>query len=235
MAMMKMLRSIFSLILVLQVSLLSAQKAEWNGISVGADLSRFVVPFVDSTRYGWEFTGDYEVIKDLFLAAEIGSETTNLKTSTYDYSSSGGYTRIGVDYNYMKQIDKDSKDKMFIGLRYGFTTFYHEANNITINDDTWGDLNGVSIPGSWIFANWVEVGTGMRARLFNNFYLGWSARMRIKLGATNDELLYPYTIPGYGKTWSSTAIGINYSIYYKIPLYKKKSKIKEGVVQPSGK
>lgn len=219
----KMSRSIFSLILLLQVTLLNAQKAEWNGITVGADLSRFVVPFVDSTRYCWEFSGDYEIIKDLFLAAEIGSETANLKTSAYDYNSSGGYTRLGVDYNYMKHIDKDSKDKMFIGLRYGFTTFNHSASNITISDSLWGDYYVDKIPSKWLAANWIEVTTGMRARLFNNFYLGWSARLKVKLGVTSDEKLYPYIIPGYGKPWNSTWIGFNYSIYYKIPLYKKKS------------
>jgi hypothetical protein len=218
-----MLKSIFSLLLVLQVTLLNAQKTEWNGISVGADLSRFVVPFIDSTRYCWEFSGDYEIIKDLFLVAEIGSETSNIKTGSYDYFSAGGYTRLGVDYNYMKHIAADSKDKMFVGLRYGFTTFYHEANNIWIKDAVWGNYSGGSIPANWLAANWLEVTTGMRARLFNNFYLGWSARLRIKAGVTADATLYPYSIPGYGKPWNNTWIGFNYSLYYKIPLYKKKS------------
>jgi hypothetical protein len=227
MVMKKMSKYIFSLILVLQALLLSAQKPEWNGISVGVDLSRFVVPFVDSTRYGWQFSGDYEIIKDVFLVADIGSETANLKTSTYNYHSTGGYTRLGADYNYMKHIDPESKDKMLVGLRYGFTTFYHEANNITIHDKTWGDLTGVTIPGSWLAANWVEVATGMRARLFNNFYLGWSASLRIKLGVTTDTKLFPYIVPGYGKPWTSTWIGFNYSLYYKIPIYKKKTVIKE--------
>jgi hypothetical protein len=227
MVMKKMSRYIFSLILLFQAVLLNAQKAEWNGISLGADLSRFIVPFVDTTRYCWEFSGDYEIIKDLYLVAEIGSETTNLKTANYNYNSSGGYTRIGVDYNYMKHVDKDSKDLMLVGLRYGFTTFNQKASNITIEDPLWGNLSGVNIPANWLTAHWFELATGMRARLFNNFYLGWSARLRIKLGSTNDETLSPYSIPGYGKPWSNTSIGINYSLFYKIPLYKKKSVVPE--------
>jgi hypothetical protein len=223
MAMKKMSKYIFSLFLVLQVTLLRAQKAEWNGISVGTDLSRIVLPFIDTVCFGWEFSGDYEILKDLFLVAEIGSETINLKMPDYDYTSAGGYTRIGVDYNYMKHIDKESKDKMFVGLRYGFTTFYHEANNILISDAVWGDLTGGSIPASWLAANWFEIATGMRAHLFNNFYLGWSARMRIKIGVTTDPILFPYSVPGYGKPWNSTWIGFNYSLYYKIPIYKKKA------------
>ena len=223
MAMKKMSKYIFSLILILNVSLLSAQKAEWNGISLGVDLTRFAVPFIDTTRYCWQFSGDYEIVKDIFLVAELGSETCDLKTSNYNYHSTGGYTRLGADYNIMKHLDPESKDKMFVGLRYGFTTFYHEANNVIVPGNQWGELNAGDIKGSWIAANWAEVAGGMRARMFNNFYLGWSARVRIKIGETKDLRLYPYSIPGYGKPWNSTWIGFNYSLYYKIPLYKKKS------------
>lgn len=219
----RILRSIISLTLLLSCIATKAQKQEWQGISVGADLSRFVVPFIDSTRYGWEFLGDYEILKDLFVATEIGSQSTNLNTSTYNYSSSGVYTRLGVDYNFMKHVDEKSTGKLFIGLRYGFTTFYHEANNITVIDDNWGNYTGGTINRKWLVANWLEVGLGMRARLINNFYLGWSARVRMKIGVTKDQRMSPYYVPGYGQPWNSTWIGFNYSLYYKIPIYKKKS------------
>jgi hypothetical protein len=222
MVMRKISKYIFSLLILFSWLGLKAQKQEWNGLLIGADLSRFVVPFIDTTRYGWEFSGSYEIINDLFLVAEIGSETTNLKTSLYDYKSAGVYTRLGVDYNFMKHIDKESSDKMLVGLRYGFTTFYHQADNIQIKDDLWGDFSGGRIDRNWLAANWIEVTTGMRARLFNNFYLGWTVQMRVKLGVSNDPLMLPYTIPGYGRPWNNTCVGFNYSLYYKIPIYKKK-------------
>lgn len=235
MAMKKMSKYIFSLLLLFPAISLFAQKAEWNGISVGTDLSRFVVPFIDSTRYGWEFSGDYEIIKNLFLVAEIGSGTTNLNTSKYNYSLTGGYTRLGVDYNYMKNIDPTSKDQMLIGLRYGFTRFKHQATNITITDDVWGDFTGGKIGPNWLTASWFEVSTGMRARLFNNFYLGWSLRMRVRVGMTNDTKMFPYSIPGYGRAWNGTWLGINYSLYYKIPVYKKKKTPTESLPVENGK
>jgi len=222
MAMKRILRYIINLTLLFTSIGVKAQKQEWQGISVGADLSRFVVPFIDSTRYGWEFSGDYEILKDLFIAAEIGSESTHLTNSNYDYSSSGGYTRLGADYNFMKHLDEKSTDKLFVGLRYGFTTFYHEADNISITDDNWGNYTGGKIEKNWLAANWLEIGLGMRAKLINNFYLGWSARVRVKIGVTKDTVMAPYSIPGYGQPWNNTWMGINYSLYYKIPIYKKK-------------
>jgi hypothetical protein len=227
MALRKMSRYIFSLLILFSVLGLKAQKQEWNGIMAGADLSRLVVPLIDTTRFGWEFSGDYEIDNDLFITAEIGSETTNFNDPLYHYKSAGGYTRLGVDYNYMKHVDPESTDKMLIGLRYGFSTFYQKADNIQIKDNLWGNYSGGKIASNWLTANWIEVVTGMRARLFNNFYLGWSVRMRIKLGVSNDPYLFPYSIPGYGKPWKNTSMGFNYSLYYKIPVYKRKIKVAE--------
>jgi len=224
MATMKISKYTSSLLLLLFSLGLHAQKPEWAGLKIGADLSRLAIPFIDTTRYGWEITGDYEVINDLFLAAEFGSETTKLDKALYTYKSAGGYTRIGIDYNFMKHVDPESTDKMLVGLRYGFTTFYQKADNITITDEWWGNYSGGKIEKNWLAANWVEIVTGMNTQLFNNFYLGWSVRMRIKLGVTNDPLMEPYSIPGYGKAWNNTSVGINYTLSYKIPIYKKRLK-----------
>lgn len=220
----KTLRSIFSLLLLFASMGVLAQETEWKGISVGADLSRFVVPFIDSTRYGWEVSADYEIIKDLFGVVEIGSQATNFQTSGYRYKGGGGYTRIGADYNYMKHLDPESTDQLLIGLRYGFTTFFHEADQINISDAYWGNLTGASVDRKWLSDNWFEIATGMRARLFNNFYLAWSVRFKVNIWQQKDNQMQPYHIPGFGRGWNNSAIGINYSLYYKIPIYKKKMK-----------
>lgn len=223
MATSKTLRSIFSLILLSATITTLAQTTEWKGLSVGTDLSRFVVPFIDSTRYGWEVSGDYEIIKDVFGVVEIGSQTTRFQAPQYSYNSAGAYTRLGVDYNYMKHLDPESTDQLLIGLRYGFTTFSHKASQITIHDEYWGDFTNGSIPNHFLSDNWLEVATGMRAQLFNNFYLAWSVRFRVNLWQQKDDQLQPYYIPGFGRAWNNSWLGLNYSIYYRIPIYKKKA------------
>ena len=224
MATKKTLGYIFSLLFLAGSVTAFAQESEWNGISVGADLSRFVMPFIDSTRYGWEVSADYELLKDMFTSVEIGSQTTRFQKSGYSYYGSGGYTRIGVDYNYMKHLDSESTDQLLIGLRYGFTTFFHEADHINIPDSYWGDLTDASVSRKWLSDNWFEVATGMRARIINNFYLAWSVRFKVNIWQQKDEQMQPYHIPGFGRGWNNSAIGFNYSLYYKIPIYKKKTK-----------
>ncbi|MDA3929136.1 MAG: DUF6048 family protein [Prolixibacteraceae bacterium] len=220
---MKTLRYIFSLLLLLISMHSFSQKHEWKGINVGADLSRFIVPIIDSTRYGWEVSGDIEILKDLFAVVEIGSQSTKLNLPDYSYSANGAYTRLGVDYNYMEHLDPDSPDKLFIGLRYGFTTFAHEAKNITISDDIWGEINNGVIDSKVLTSNWMEVTTGMRANLFNNFYLSWSVRFRINIWQQPDLQMQPYHIPGYGRAWNNSGVGFNYTLSYKIPIIKKRT------------
>lgn len=217
---------IFSLLFFVSGVFAQEEKPETREISLGVDLSRFALPLLDSTRLGWEMSADFELLKDVFVAGEVGYQNTNLKRENYDYSGNGYYVRLGVDYNFMKHVDSTSTDQMLVGLRYGFTTFNHMAENVIVDDIFYGRYQGGTIPKSWLAANWLEVDAGMRVELFSNFYLGWTLRIKTKLWCSKDQHLEPYYIPGFGRNYSNTNIGINYSLYYCLPI-KKKSKIVE--------
>lgn len=219
----------------LLLATLQAGAQQWKGLSVGADLSRFLVPVIDSTRYGWEVSGDFELLKDMFVVAEIGSQNTAFKHPNYQYQAGGAYTRLGVDYNYMKHLDPISTDQLLVGLRYGFTTFWHQADQIIVNDPVWGNFTGGSLDRKWLGANWLEITTGMRAELLRNLYLGWSVRFRINIWQQPDASMQPYHVPGYGRAWNNSAVGFNYSLYYKIPIIKKKDPAKKTDKPESGK
>ena len=221
-----MLKYHFSSLLLLLAIFANAQKQEWQGLNLGTDLSRFALPLTDTTRIGWEFSGDYEIIPDMFGVAEVGSQFTRFNAQNYDYRSDGVYTRIGVDYNFMKHVDELSTDYILIGLRYGFTTFAHQADNIRIESDLWSDYTNGSVPNNWLSAQWMEIALGMKARLFNNFYLGWSLRMRMKIWAQNDPIMEPYYIPGYGRANRNSNVGLSYTLSYKIPVKKKQTEKK---------
>lgn len=214
---------IFSMLFLLPGIYAQVEKPETREISLGVDLSRFLLPVVDSTRLGWEVSGDFELLKDMFVAAEFGYQNTKLERESYNYSGNGYYTRLGVDYNFMHHVDSTSTDQMLVGVRYGFTTFNHMADNIVVQDPYYGSLQGGSIPKNWLAANWLEVDLGMRVELLCNFYLGWSVRIKTRLWSTKDSNLEPYYIPGFGRNYSNTNIGFNYSLYYCLPI-KKKSK-----------
>lgn len=221
----KTLKYIFSILLITNSTVLLSQTREWHAITLGTDISRFIVPIVDDTRYGWEISGSYEVMTDLFAKAEFGTQTTRFEDAYYHYNANGLYTRLGVDYNYMKHIDAGSSDKLFIGAMYGFTTYFHEADNITLNSSLWGNVENFSLDRQWLAANWLEISTGMQAHLIHNFYLGWSVRFRINIWQQPDANMQAYHIPGYGRAWSNSWVGFNYSIYYRIPFLRKRNNV----------
>lgn len=198
-----------------------AFKPEIRSINLGTDLTRFALPILDTTRMGWEVSGDFELLKDMFVGAEVGFQTTKVEKTNYTYSGNGYYTRIGVDYNFMKHVDEKSLDKMLIGLHYGFTTFNHQAENVRVPSTYFGDFTGGTIENNWLSANWLEVALGMRTELLANFYLGWSLRIRMKVWAENDPNMQPYYIPGFGRAYGNNAFGFNYSLFYQIPIKKK--------------
>lgn len=204
-----------------EASKFEAPKPEIRSINLGTDLTRFALPILDTTRIGWEVSGDFELLKDMFVGAEFGFQNTKVEKTNYTYSGNGYYTRIGVDYNFMKHVDEKSLDKMLIGLHYGFTTFNHQAENVRVPSTYYGDFTGGAIEKNWLSANWLEVALGMRAELLANFYLGWSLRIRMKVWGENDPNLQPYYIPGFGRAYGNNAFGFNYSLFYQIPIKKK--------------
>jgi hypothetical protein len=72
-------------------------------------------------------------------------------------------------------------------------------------------------------ASWIEVVAGVKAKVINNVYLGFSLRLNKLISndkPTNFDNLY---IPGFNRTYDGDfGVGVNYTITYFIPIYKKK-------------
>ena len=92
-----------------------------KGIRLGTDITR---PFQDlwtkGNRYGSEFSVDMELWPNLFPVFESGIDIMKIQTDYMDYRSSGSYSRIGMDYNFLQAENKNDKNIFFVGLRYGF-------------------------------------------------------------------------------------------------------------------
>jgi len=210
---------------VLVISLINftlySQTYRIKGLRLGVDISRFSLYYFDPARVAYEFSADYEVKRDLYLTCEYGKQTVNLGKDIYKYHSDGNYIRIGVDRNFIKSEKPDEYEMAFIGIRYGYAKLNHLAGNIVTPEQYWGKTSGYFIPASNYTAHWAEITAGIRAELFNNFFIGWSLRARLLLAHTKDQNMDPYNIPGYGSGSKKAVIGFNFSVYYRIPFYKK--------------
>ena len=191
-----------------------------RGISLGLDLSRFIVTALEPVHNNFELSLGFTVTENIQLQAEGGYLNVDFSDTTYTYKQSGSYYRFGAEYNLLKR-QPGEQDQIYVGLMYGYSPYSHEAENITISDGYWGMGEG-SLPLTRNTAHWIEIKGGLRVELWRNLFVGYALRLRIFLAGKTDPKLDPYLIPGYGKAGKTSTIGMSYSIFYRIPLGDKK-------------
>jgi hypothetical protein len=218
---------LISLILVLAMSgALYAQEVSEKdtlrtyGPRLGIDLARFFYLLADPVQTGAEVSADFEVYRNVYPVFELGFNSMSDSQDLFDYSSSGAYGRAGIDYNVLSLKDRSAHHSISFGFRYGMSVFSHQVEDVIIPEEYWGDYQLEAYENN-LTGHWIELVGGMKAEVFSNFFLGWSVRYKILLNPEMDPIMVPEMIPGYGSGGEDRVFGITYSVYYKIPLFKK--------------
>ena len=215
-------------------------KSQTYGIRFGIDLSRLLITALDDSYEGIELVGDMRFRDKWYLAAELGNESRNVLEALenfedrnvitiYDFTSSGSYLKLGVDYNTYENWF-GMNNTIFMGARYAFSTFKKDLNryNLFNSNRYWnpdGFLPGQDFPRelSGLNASWLEVLFGVKAELFANIYLGASVRLGLLVSRKESDVIPHIWIPGFNRVTenSSFGVGFNYSISYLLPIYRK--------------
>ncbi|MCF8335699.1 MAG: DUF6048 family protein [Bacteroidales bacterium] len=195
------------------------QKKRIKGLRLGVDVSGFPVQYFVPARQNIGITADFEINPGLYTVAEAGRLETDRKEETHHYISNGYYGKIGFDYDFLKPQPNTRYDMLFGGFRFGGSSFNHQADDIIISDDYWGEYTE-RIPPNTIKAFWAEAVAGIKTEVFKHFFMGWSVRGQLMLYRQKDAGMQPWLIPGYGKAESNTSIFITYTLSYRIPLLR---------------
>ena len=195
------------------------------GIRIGIDLSNPARSFFDNNRKSLELIADYRINKKIYAAIELGFLDKNTIEDYIDFSTNGQYFKIGANYNlYENWLDMDNE--VFIGLRYGFSTFKQTLNSYTIYSDV--VLPGVSNNNfnkeyKGLNANWGELVFGIKVETLKNVFLGASFSFKKIISTKEPDNFKNLYIPGFNRVFlNNGGIGFNYTISYRLPLYKKK-------------
>lgn len=216
-----------------------AVKTDRYGLRVGIDLFRFTRAFYNKGYKGLELVGDYRLTKKYFLAAELGNENKTTDDVRLNFTTKGSYLKVGFDYNaYENWLDMENV--ISIGMRYGFSSFSQELNSFKIYNSNPYFGEKPFYPStekySGLSASWIEVVAGIKAKVFNNVFMGFSLRLNqlvTNKKPNNFDNLY---IPGFNKTYNgSFGVGFNYTVSYFLPIYKKKVKLAAVVKKASPK
>ena len=209
-----------------QTDTIAVVKTNRYGLRVGVDLFKLTRALYDKDYKGIEFVGDYRLTKKYFLAAEIGNENKTTDDDRLNFTTKGSYIKAGFDYNgYENWLDMENI--ISIGLRYGFSSFNQQLNSYKIyNSSPYFDevpqiASGEKYNG--LTASWVEVVAGVKAKVFNNVFVGFSLRLNTLITNKKPGNFDNLYIPGFNRTYDgSFGVGFNYTVSYFIPIYKKK-------------
>ena len=214
-------KAVFLLFALASLGQVSAQDTlRTYGPRFGIDLARIIYIFADPSQVGAEASVDFEVYKNLYPVFEAGYNSMDDSQELFDYSASGPYGRIGVDYNVLPAKNRSLHNSITFGFRYGISVFKHRSENILIPGEYWGDYD----PGPYennLTGHWVEMVMGVKAELTPNFFMGWAVRYKFLLNPGMDPLMTPELIPGYGLGGESGVFGFSYSLFYMIPILRK--------------
>lgn len=216
----KILKYIFSCLYFINIACFAQSSNERiTRIQFGIDLAEFAWKIFESEKLGVELTADLDLKQNLFPVIETGWNTVKFKKDFFNYNLSGYFMRVGFNYNLLEYESSNDRDILYCGIRYAVSFYNHEVNEIQITDNYWGNHIG-DIPQISYYGHWIEFVGGVRTEILKNVFLGWSLRLRFLVGSNFDKNLVPYIIPGFGRKSNTTSFGINYSVFYSLPIKK---------------
>lgn len=184
------------------------------GASLSGDLAGLVMAL--ATSYGqFEAAARLNFKERYFPTFEMGwglSDKTDDVTRQH-FKTNAPYFRIGCDYNVAN--DKLSGNRIFVGLRYAFTTFSYDLEGPAMNDPVWGSSLSYNFKGLNSRAQWGEVVFGLEAKIWKIFHLGWSFRYRKRFSQKATPAGQAWYIPGYGKN-DGSAWGGTFNLIFDI-------------------
>lgn len=195
------------------------------GIKIGLDVSKQIRMLTEPSYKGFVITGDYRLLEKLFLAGEFGYEKKKVTNEILDFDTKGSFLKLGINYNVYKN-KKGMNNEIYVGFRYGYSEFEHKLSSYTIHNlDNYWNQNSVNrnLDFKNLNSSWLEFVLGFNAEVFKNTYMGLGLRLNRLLSQKNPKNFSSLYIPGFNKVLEDNnfGVGISYSVFYQIPIYKK--------------
>lgn len=131
------------------------------------------------------------------VEAGFGKATHDDEVTRVYYSTSAPYFKIGIDKNMLK--DKHGPNRLYVGLRYGFTSYKVDIARPDFVDPYWKWDAGYGIKDAACKYHWAEIVVGVDAKIFGPLHLGWSVRYKQRLAHSEDAPLdKTWYVPGFG-------------------------------------
>jgi hypothetical protein len=205
----------------------SLQKREKKPYTIrfGIDLSKPIMAQLNKDFFGLELVGDIRLFSELYGAIELGNERKTQQSERINFTTSGSYLKFGFDYNMYKNW-KGMNNAIYLGMRLCNSFHNQEVNEYQPYqlDHYWNTeiiKQGPEIrEQDALQARWLEIIAGIKVKMFNNIYMGFSFRLNRLMNDTLPDNFDNLHIPGFNKKTDENVwgAGFNYTITYAIPV-----------------
>jgi len=195
------------------------------GLRAGVDLASLIRTAIDDEYTGFQIMADYRLTDRWYVAGELGNETLDRETNQVDFDTNGSFIKAGADYNFYRNwLDMDNM--IYVGFRAGASTFSQTLTRFDFFEETGGfpsESQFVNREFNDLTAFWGEIQAGLKVEVLNNLYMTLNVQLKVLASEDVPENFDNLYIPGFGRTYDTTEIGVGYSygITYRIPFFKK--------------
>lgn len=184
------------------------------GVSVSADVCGMVM--AACTPYGqYEAAARLNLRGRYFPIVELGIGTSNHtnETSNLHYKVHSPYYRVGMDYNVAKNAR--SMGRIFVGVRYGFSSYKYDVDGPNMIDPVYGTITPFCYTGVRGINHWGEFVAGLETRVWGMLHLGWSIRYKMRIYNKRTLVDNAWYVPGFGKN-DTHALGGTFNVIFDI-------------------
>ena len=191
----------------------------YQGTAVGLEIAGLASHLLGSDILSSEIQIQSNLKNRFLPVLEIGygkADAVNDGTNLH-YKTSAPFFRIGMDYNIMYK-KTHLPGYLYVGLRYGMTSFSYDVDGPAMTDPNYGGLIEVpySYHGQKSNASWLEGLVGIKVKIYKIFCMGWSVRYKMRMSVKNHENSEPWYIPGFGKN-AGSSFNLMYHLIYNLP------------------
>ncbi len=167
-----------------------------------------------------EFSGELNLHNRYIPVVEVGLGQSSYTPEDNNYTYKvpvTPYVRVGCNYNFIYNSNPDYM--AFAGLRFGWSHFSYEVNDVRLSSDYWEESATFNLPRQTSNVTYMQVLFGIRVKVFGPVSMGWCIRYKAKLHESEAAYGRPWYIPGYGSR--NGAVTGSFAITYTLPLKKK--------------
>ena len=187
----------------------------FRGFAVSFDLvGAGLMAFTDNGQY--EGALRINLHDEWFPIVEVGLGKANHSddVTQIHYDTKAPYFRVGIDKNMLK--DKHGKNRLYVGLRYAYTSYKVNISRPDFPDPVWQWDTGYGIKDASCNQHWIEAVVGVDAKIFGPLHLGWSLRYKRRIAHSEDgDFGRTWYVPGYGM-YGDTRLGGTFNVIIDI-------------------